>query len=272
FSEYNAAGLQTHSANITGKGADNKWFTSDDVPSTSNYWVKEYDGANKLLKWLYMDPSLAPGAPAFSTSHINRYRAYNEAGSYVDLTLASGAFGADNTPFTEDDILTWPYSVTTAGGIDQFNQPGPDGQWFTADDVRSNYVVYSYDGLRRTEQRFDANDTMISYTEIVPISASSYRLNSYALDEFDALVLSSYSIIDEDINGYPLVTTYYDLSDMITNVEYTERDADGNIIRQGWSYSPGNDGIWATSDDFSYYALYFFNMSGEQIASGMERV
>ncbi|MCB1836342.1 MAG: hypothetical protein KDH99_01865, partial [Alcanivoracaceae bacterium] len=276
YNEYNDAGLQTRTVTMQSSGPDGKWFTADDQPGLyGNYWIRELTPDNRIQKQIYFDASLSPGARAFSDVHRSRYTVYSPDFSTsvsVYRDQYGSSFGADGEPFTEDDIIGWPYSVTTPTGLDQFNQPGPDGTWFTADDVRSNYVVYSYDGLRRTEQRFDANDSIISYTEIVPISASSYRLNSYALDEFDALVLSSYSIIDEDINGYPLVTTYYDLSDMITNVEYTERDADGNIIRQGWSYSPGNDGIWATSDDYSYYALYFFNMSGEQIASGMERV
>ena len=273
LSEYNAAGLQTRSANITGKGADNKWFTADDVPSTSNYWVKEYDGANKLLKWLYMDPSLAPGEPAFSASHINRYRAYNDAGSYVDLTLASGHFGADNTPFTEDDIIPWPYSVTTPGGIDQFNQPGPDGEWFTADDVRSGYIVYSYDGTRRTQQQFNAADEMVSYTEIVDATANEYRLNSYSCSAPAVCSLTGYSIIQEDINGNPLWTIHYTAEDVVSYVEYSERDANGNIVLGNtYSANSGPDGTFGTFDDFTYFSWYTYNSNGDVMATGTERI
>ena len=273
LSEYNAAGLQTHSANITGKGADNKWFTADDVPSTSNYWVKEYDGANKLLKWLYMDASLAPAAPAFSDSHINRYRAYNEAGSYVDLTLASGHFGADNMPFTEDDIIPWPYSVTMASGIDQFNQPGPDGQWFTADDVRSGYTVYSYDGTRRTQQQFNAADEMISYTEIADATASEYRLNRYTCSAPAVCPLTGYSIIQEDINGNPLWTFHYTAEDVVSHVEYSERDANGNVLLGNtYSTNSGPDGTFGTFDDFTYFSWYTYNSNGDVVATGMERI
>lgn len=271
YAEYNDAGFQTRRANFSARGADNKWFTSDDLPSASNYWVRELDAEGRIVMELRMDASLAPGEAAFSESHISRYQVYNEDRS-LSVTLFRADFGADGQPFTADDILPWPYSVTTPEGLDQFRQPGPDGIWFTADDVRSNYIVYSFDGLRRTEQRFDAGDVLISYTEIVPLTASSYRLNSYALDESEQMVLSSYSIVEEDLNGYPLVTIYYDVADVISYAEYTERDANGNIIRQGWSYAPGPDGIWASGDDFSYYALYFFNAEGQQIGSGTERV
>lgn len=265
LSKYNSAGLQTQMAQISGKGADNLWFTSDDELSPSNYWVREYDGEGRMLKWLYMDPSVAPSEPAFSDAHIYRYRVYNytSASLQVDLQRTSGGFGADNMPFTEDDILTWPYSVATPTGLDQFNQPGPDGQWFTADDVRSGYVVYTYDGLRRTEQQFNTSDEVISYTEIVPINTARYRLNTYARNESDELVLTGYSIIDEDLNGYPLETVYYTLADEISYVQYTEHDADGNIIREGWSSTPGS---------YTSYTVQFFNNAGELLARGSEYI
>src|SRR5690606_28787868 len=146
---------------------------------------------------------------------------YTGTSPQLYLSRTAGNFGADNIAFTEDDIIAWPYSVATSTGLDQFNQPGPDGQWFTADDVRSGYVVYTYDGLRRTEQQFNTSDEMISYTEIVPINPARYRLNTYARNESDELVLTGYSIIDEDLNGYPLETVDYSLEDEISYVRYT---------------------------------------------------
>ncbi|MCK5875554.1 MAG: carboxypeptidase regulatory-like domain-containing protein [Alcanivoracaceae bacterium] len=276
LSEYRADGFQTSRADINGRGADNKWFTADDQPNSFNYWIRDYDAEGNIIEQFYFDPSLAPAESAFSDAHMTSYEIYNQDRSlsvYVYRNQYGSSFGADETPFTEDDTLgTSYYSVETAGGRDRFNMPGPDGVWFTGDDVRSAYVVYSFDGLRRTEQQFDASDVMQSYTEIVDISPTSYRLNAYFLNESDVFELGSYNIIDEDINGYPLWISYYTNTDVLSYVEYAERDAAGNIVRQSYSFAPGDDGIWATSDDFSYYSLYFFNMNDELVSAGTERV
>ena len=223
------------------------------------------------MKQFYMDASLAPAQPAFSDAHINRYRIYSPDRSLLaDLSLSD--FGEDSLPFTEDDTMPWPYSVTTPSGIDQFNRPGPDALWFTADDVRSGYVVYTFDGLRREDQAFDASDVLQSYTEIVDATPNSYRLNRYSRNESDGFDLSSYEIIEEDLNGYPLTTIYYTSAGEVSYARYTEHDADGNIVRDGYSFAPGDDGIWATDDDFTNYGLSFFNMNGDLVAQGDERI
>ncbi|MDF1628894.1 MAG: carboxypeptidase-like regulatory domain-containing protein [Alcanivoracaceae bacterium] len=271
LSEYSADGFQTRRANINNRGADNKWFTADDIPNTFNYWVRELDGEGNIMKQLYMDASLAPAEPVFSDAHINRYRVYNSDRSIlVDLSLSG--FGADAIPFTEDDTMPWPYSVTTPTGLDQFNRPGPDGLWFTADDVRSGYIVYTDDGLRRTEQSFDDADVLQSYTEIVDATPNSYRLNRYGRNESDGFDLVGYDIIEEDLNGYPLTTIYYTSAGEVSYARYTEHDANGNIVRDGYSFASGEDGIWATSDDFNNYGLSFFNMNGDLVAQGDERI
>ncbi|MCC1496662.1 carboxypeptidase-like regulatory domain-containing protein [Alcanivorax sp. 1008] len=275
YSQYSVEGYQTRRADMQSKGADNKWFTADDQPGAYNYWIRDYDAEGNITKQLYFDPSLAPTAVAFSDAHLNRYAVYSYDPSLsvsVYRDQYGSSFGADQTPFTEDDTIgTSYYSVATASGFDQFNAPGPDGIWFTADDVLSAYVVYSFDGLRRTQQRFDAADILLFYTEIVELTPSSYRLNYYYLNESDQLELSSYSIIEEGVNGYPLFTTDYTLAGEVSNVEYSEHDANGNIIRQGSAYSPGSDGTWGTSDDFAYYGVYFFNLSGDLLSAGSER-
>ena len=276
FSQYNAEGYQTHRADMQAKGADNKWFTADDQPGAYNYWIRDYDAEGNIIKQLYFDPSLAPTALAFSDVHLNRYAVY----SYdPDLSLSvyrdqyGSSFGADQTPFTEDDTIgTSYYSVATAGGFDQFNAPGPDGTWFTADDVRSGYVVYTFDGLRREDQTFDASDVLQSYTEIVDATPNSYRLNRYGRNESDGFDLLGYDIIEEDLNGYPLTTIYYTSAGEVSYARYTEHDANGNIVRDGYSFAPGDDGIWATSDDFNNYGLRFFNMNGDLVAQGDERI
>src|SRR5690606_13140761 len=98
------------------------------------------------------------------------------------------------------------------------------------------------------------------------------RLNRYGRNESDGFDLNSYEVIEEDLNGYPLTTIYYSSAGQVSDARYTERDANGNIIRDGYSYAPGADGIWATSDDFTNYGLSFFNMNGDLVAQGDERI
>lgn len=275
YSEHNDAGALTRTVTLQSSGPDGKWFTSDDQPGLyGNYWTRELTPDNQVQRQINYDASLLPGAQAFSDAHISRYIVYNADRTLsVDVSRSTNGFGADNTPFTEDDILQWPYSVITPGGIDQFNQPGPDGEWFTADDVRSGYTVYSYDGTRRTQQQFNAADEMVSYTEIADATADSYRLNRYDCSAPGNCTLSSYNVIEEDINGNPLWTFYYTIEDVISYVSYTERDANGNIVLENiYSANSGPDGTFGTFDDFTYFSWYTYNSNGDVVATGMERI
>ena len=259
-------------ADMSNKGADSLWFTSDDLPSASyNYWSRELDAEGRVLQQLYYDPALAaPGDPAFSASQINRYTVYADDFS-TSLSVYSDAFGADMLPLTADDTLSYPYTVATATGYDQFNQPGPDAEWFTADDVLSGYVNQTYDGSRLTfDERYDASGTLIFYSEYTELSPTSYRIEEYQLNDSGIFELIGYREIDEDAYGNPLWTTWFNAAGEISNVDYTERNSDGLITRQGWAYSSGADGIWKTEDDFSYYQISEYNASGELTLSASE--
>ncbi len=258
-------------ADMGSKGADDLWFTSDDLPTASyNYWTRELDTEGRVLKQLYYDPSLAPSAPAFSDSQINRYTVYS-ADFSNSLGVYSSGFGADMMPLTADDTLPWPYTVETPTGYNQYNQPGPDAEWFTGDDVLSGYATRTYDGSRLTfDERYDASGTLIFYSEYTELSSTSYRIEEYQINDGGTFDLIGYREIDEDAFGNPLWTTWFSAAGEISNVDYTERNSDGLIIRQGWAYSSGADGVWKTEDDFTYYSISEYNAAGELTLSASE--
>lgn len=280
YAEFDDNNNKIRTAEINNKGADGKWFTADDRPNGSyGYWSFEYDSQNRLLRQGYFDPSLAPTEPAFSLSHVSRYTAY-KAGANVIISVNrnqnGSSFGADGLPFTADDSIGittpdastgTPYLAVTATGYDMIGQPGPDAIWFTADDVRVGYAVQQYEGQRKVlEQVYDSNDVMQSYLEAEHVSANPYRLNSYIKDGAN-FVLKGYTIIEEDINGNPIVSIFHNAAGVVTSSDYRELDADGNVVRLGYGYTSGDDGIWGTSDDFKYFYTYSFNSSGEPLNS-----
>ncbi len=261
YTRYDDNGFLILNAQIQSKGPDGKWFTGDDLPNTSyNYWTRQYDAQGRITQYVFYDAALAPNSPAFSDEQIERYTVYNADFSTsvsVYRDNYGSSFGVDGKPFTADDFIPWPYTVATETGSGQFNQSGPDGLWFTSDDVKSGQIVRQFDGNRKTlEQYLDADGNVVSYSEATELSATSYRTDSYQVDGTGTAVLTGYTIVQEDGQGYPRVTTWYSVAGEITNVDYTEYDSGGNITRQSASYMPGKDGEWATQDDFGYYSLF----------------
>ncbi|MEC9410554.1 MAG: hypothetical protein VYD52_08880, partial [Pseudomonadota bacterium] len=205
---YDDANRELERADFSSKGADGFWFTSDDLPTASyNYWKYERDTEGRVLKQFYYDPARDPNAPAFSDSQIYRYKVYS-ADFSNSLDVGTTAFGNDGIPLTADDTLPWPYSIATDTGYDQYNQPGPDAIWFTDDDLRSGYIIETFDGSRLTEyERYDTNDTLVFYTEYTELSSTSYRLEDFLLNDAGTFDLTGYREIDEDAYGNPLYTT-----------------------------------------------------------------
>jgi hypothetical protein len=268
---YDDANRELERADFSSKGADGLWFTSDDLPNYNyNYWKYERDAEGRVLKQFYYDPARDPNAPAFSDSQIYRYKVYS-ADFSISVDVGTTAFGNDNVPLTVDDTLPWPYWVATETGYDQYNQPGPDAEWFTGDDVRSGYIIETFTGSRLTEyERYDTNDTLVFYTKYTELSSASYRLEDFQLNDTGTFDLTGYREIDEDAYGNPLYTTWFDAAGEISNVSYTERNSDGLIVRESGAYSPGPDGIWKTDDDFTYYSLSEYNAEGELVMSSSE--
>ena len=268
---YDDANNELERADFSSKGADGLWFTSDDLPTASyNYLKYERDTEGRVLKQFYYDPARDPNAPAFSDSQIYRYKVYS-ADFSNSLDVGTTAFGNDDIPLTEDDTLAWPYSIATDTGYDQYNQPGPDAIWFTDDDVRSGYIIETYDGSRLiVSERYDINNTLLFYIEYTELSSTSYRIEEFVLNDSGAFVLAGYREIDEDAYGNPLYTTWFSAAGDISNVSYTERNSDGLIVRESGAYSAGPDGIWKTDDDFTYYSLSEYNAEGELVMSASE--
>jgi len=105
-----------------GKGADNTWFTADDV--IEKYHRFEYNAKGYLLR-----------AMEYHTKFNGR--------------------GADNKWFTADDVIssTKGFIYNDAGMLTQikkFTLPGPDKKWFTDDDIPQYYTMYHFSGQQGT--------------------------------------------------------------------------------------------------------------------------
>ncbi|CAA0122738.1 Uncharacterised protein [Halioglobus japonicus] len=282
YTNFDEKGRRTLNAQMDSAGIDGLWFTADDQSTSSySYWKRDYDEQGRGTMLQDYNSELSPTSPAFSEEHLEKYTVYNAdfSNSVTVYRDAYGAsFGADGIPFTADDSIAWPYTVYTDTGYEQYGQPGPDGMWFTGDDVRSGYVVKQYDGNRKVmEQVFGANDEVLSYSEATELSTNSYRTDFYNIDDNGDPVLGGYNIVQEGNYGYPRTTTWYSLADEITNIDYAEYDSRGNITRESAAYTPGNDGLWGTSDDFAHYAKKVFNSNNELVSQydeypGVDRI
>lgn len=269
YAEYDSNNYQTRSAIMNNKGADNAWFTADDLPQSYNYWQQTLDSQGRILSKIYYDASLNPSAPAFSASHASRYQVNN-----ADMTLSVGAyrdswgssFGTDGIPLTADDVISQPYRIETATGFDLYNQAGPDGEWFTADDIKSGSLVIEYQGNREiASETYDATGTLIAYSETEDLTENSYKYSYYSANDSGGFDLLSYSIIETDAYGNPLWTSYYDAAGNFSYAIYTERDSSGRVIAEG--YSSGTTSI----DDLAVISTSTYNSSGELVASGDNR-
>ncbi|MBN2401176.1 MAG: hypothetical protein JXN64_02140 [Spirochaetes bacterium] len=170
------------------EGHDNIWFTGDDIIASRESY--EYNRNGRLTLSIN---SLSPGTDDIwfnSDDNINSY------------TIR------DYTEFTETyTSYYWPD-----------NRIGPDGLWFTADDIPWYKIYILYNVIRNVKK--DQEIYIITYgagNDGIWFTADDVKLNSYMRNRFDP-------------HGNPLGTTYYN--------------------------GPGNDGVWMTGDDLiDYYTV-----------------
>ena len=288
YADYDVNGNQTHRADFNssanGAGADGLWFTSDDQAYGYNVWQREYDQQGRILLDTRYDVSLA-SAPAFSNSQVSRYTRtvydYPSTGKSAALSVYRHnvwadeyQFGPDGEPFTADDMGA--YGITTANGSEEYNGAGADGQWFTADDELKRYYVETFSGNRLAsaiwyEGAGSDGIWKTSDDEVNPdISFEAENIQGNGDHDFINMARTSKRFIEEDTNGYPLWTTEYTLDEndnwTIYNITYSQRDSLGRALTTAAAYSPGTDGIWRTTDDFSQaYGTTGFNVNGDAL-------
>jgi hypothetical protein len=172
----------------TKEGFDNKWFTGDDVINSREIYEYNKDGQ-------------------------------------ITLTIDSHSSGADDVWFNSDDDINsytvHEYTKSTETYTCYYwpnNSIGPDGLWFTADDIPWYKIYIRYNTIKNVKK--DQEIYIVSYgagKDGIWFTADDVKLNSYMRNRFDP-------------QGNPLGTTYYN--------------------------GAGDDGIWLTDDDLiDYYTV-----------------
>ncbi|MFH0974205.1 MAG: hypothetical protein V1874_00310 [Spirochaetota bacterium] len=185
---YNAENKIIEKTEYTREGYDNKWFTDDDFINSREMFEYNKDGQLALSI-----NSHSPGNDRIwynSDDNINYY-------TVLDYTKSTETH----------TCYYWPN-----------NRVGPDGLWFTDDDVPWYKIYIRYNVIRNIKK--DQELYIASYgagEDGKWFTADDENLKSYMRNRFDR-------------HGNPLGTTYYN--------------------------GAGNDGIWMTGDDLvDYYTV-----------------
>jgi hypothetical protein len=234
-----------------GPGSDKKWFSEDDELETEttyiydksgnilreavghdkygnvSYWYfYSYNPENKIIERIEYNKE-GPDNTWFTDDDIVSSRAiyeYNMEGQPT-LTVFSNSPGEDDIWFNSDDdihsYIAQEYTKSTETYSYYYRQEksaGPDGLWFTADDVPWYKIFIRYNVVRNVKK--DQEIYIVSYgagKDKIWFTEDDVKLNSYMRNRFDRF-------------GNPLGTTYYN--------------------------GPGRDGIWMTDDDvIDYYTV-----------------
>jgi len=214
---YSAIG-QRYSANFTGKGADGKWLTSDDVVD----FVLNAQSSTET----------------FSYTDANGYK--------LTITGKINA-GADQVLMTEDDKplaygISTPATQEAVAAITVFNGAGTDKKWFTADDAirehtisrakpdNKSYQSLTFNNKGTDGEWFTLDDVLLAYTAGVFNDANKL--------EYTAIYVSSGS------DG-----VWFNADDPILSQIYFAYDGNGNNILTANHALVGSDGKWFTADD-----------------------
>lgn len=190
---------------------------------------------NSNLKTVYYNS--ATGQPS------GWYQYVLDANGRLSKSLYYNAVGPDGNWFTNDDVVSSRYDLNySADGriLDQrFYQQGPDGIWNTPDDVLRNFYKFGYDAQgRQTEQtRADAPGPDNQWgTADDPVAA--LYLYTYAPKR---LRMAYYDTAGND-------GVWRTPDDHTANYTVYTFDDNGSYTRYAY-YSAGADGLAETSDD-----------------------
>jgi hypothetical protein len=163
-------------------GADGQWNTADDV--ISRFERYDYDARGRIVHEISMNAGPDQRAGTTDDTVIDYFlEQYDAQGQLVRSALidalgrdgvagtADDGIGPDGTWFTGDDV---PYAwyakafdaTTQTGSGGTYTGPGPDGVWFTADDIAYSHYAQTYDARRLLTSviTYDARDAITAYS------------------------------------------------------------------------------------------------------------
>jgi hypothetical protein len=204
----------------SGMGADGKWFTSDDM---CTYLMKTVQENGNTWRYAYYSDPGTDKLWGTSDDVVMRYFDITYDASYRMTVIKGYEAGADATFFTVDDLLK-SYETNSYNGAGKVLRevysdegPGADGIWYTADDRGLDYTAYSY----------DENGRLLRRTE--------YRYESYTGSGY--------------ILGIGPDRTWFTADDIPEDYYTYDYDANGRKIHEYSCSSAGSDGVWFTGDD-----------------------
>jgi hypothetical protein len=290
-----------------GAGADGAWFTGDD--SVSGYTVIKYNSDGSVSSIASYN-SAGPDGTWFTADDVyTDYSTYlYDANGNMTRQAHSNGAGPDGIPFTADDpaitvagsSANGTYTSSYSPGVTyttmtydtnnrptswaSYEDPGPDGIWFTADDICRSSSTTDYDqggkmlrqsftstgshGFRFTSFHsfdYDAKGNLVRYVDYNDAGPDGIR---FTADD----KLSGYSSYVLNDAGKPLrVISYFDpgpdrvwftADDRVSGYSDYSYDSSGNQVRMA-SYSPWPDGIKMTADDRPFrYEVTTYDTSG----------
>lgn len=206
-------------------GADNMWFSEDDVAGEHNLGDVVYFPNGALLE-------------------------YEGASEGAVLIIPCLRVGADGAPFTADDqpgcSLGYQIAVIDGQGnrgeVITYNNAGTDGLWFTADDRVKNYTLLTYNGtgvgIATVVYNGDGADNIWFNSDD---DVQLHTLTKLG-DDFKPRYTATY-------NGRGTDNTWFSADDVVQAWTYYGYDANGNNILVATHTNKGGDAIWFTADD-----------------------
>ncbi len=258
------------STHFAGPGTDGVWDTADDVADYAR--THDYD-AHDLEVRRVLSYDAGPDGTFLTADDVpDNVLIYNRGavnGEILERLYYVGP-GADGAWFTSDDELqdrhTYSYGssgeltrrVHYRGGVvvaylhyeyapngellrlDDFRDPGDDGNWYTADDVPTTRTYYKYSGyLLRSAQASTGRGPDGNWGT----ADDDGRLTTYVYDD-DGIRQRSVLYRDPGADGI-----WRTSDDTVQNYVDQPSDSKGNRLRLTVFTAPGADGTWFTADD-----------------------
>jgi hypothetical protein len=235
--ELDAAGRTARRITYETAGADGTPFTADDPVLT--YYVIERDPAGRPADTTSFDGPGPDGTwlTADDVTDSGRYqRVYDAAGRVaraIDYDAADAI--ADTIAYSLDDrgVLAWTAWASA---------PGPDGAWFTTDDVLDNAAA----------RRRNLDDELVGTTTYgAPGADGAWRTADDVVEFYDAyqpFARDQYRAMTRHTGAGPDGTWF--TADDPASLRIAQRfDADGLRTATQYLAAAGPDGAWFTADD-----------------------
>lgn len=148
---------------------------------------------------------------------------------------------------------------------------GGDGIWFTNDDVRDSYTLYTYNGtLMMQGDQYDDTNSMTGYFFYEYDSNDNETLYVKVIGrggdgtwETGDDIVDYYQVTTYDLNQNVEKEIYYDAADQRDAYYSYEYDINGNLIKRVYYNDSGLNNTWFDTDDVIYsYYTYVNDVNG----------